>query len=477
MVAWLKKIKYYILIFLIIEIGTIAFLYNSLIDKEKNYYMKKTNDLQITYSAIVNSYSLISQIIYDEIVNKPEVIDIFSKAYLSDSTEQENIRKLLYQLLLPVYQNLKAKNFVNLHFLLPDCTSFLRFHRPEKFGDDLSVSRYSIKLANTEKINVQGFEIGSSYHGYRYIYPLFHENVHIGNLEMGISFNAFKEQMEKIFPEQFSFIMQKEIVEKNLFKDELDDYITSNISDQYLIEKTYLQSGNSSRNGNIEINEIDKINLAIRDKITENLQNEIPFAASVEFKNENYIVTLLPIRNPENVLIAYIISYAKDHTVMEYRKSFYWKLLPLSLIYLIIIFFIYYINYSNKIIKQSRDFLQSVTDNMIAGLVVIDTHYKVVSVNIAAEKMLGYYMHELKGRNFGNILYYKDLKGNILPPDKWPIFDNLNFGLTYRGEEGFFITGKDKEIPIELTATPHYKDINIIGYIIVFRPLSVNTET
>ena len=64
--------------------------------------------------------------------------------------------------------------------MLPDCASFLRFHRPEKFGDDLSPARYSIKLANEEKITAQGFEIGSSYHGYRYIFPLFYENLHIG---------------------------------------------------------------------------------------------------------------------------------------------------------------------------------------------------------------------------------------------------------------------------------------------------------
>ncbi len=452
-------------------------MHHRLIERENNYYQKKINDLQITYSAIVNCYSSLSEIIFDEIVNKPGVIDIFSKAYLSDSTEQADIRKSVYQLLLPFYQNLREKKLVNLHFILPDCTSFLRFHRPEKFGDDLSVSRHSVKLANTEKIITQGFEIGSSYHGYRYIYPLFHNNIHIGSVEMGISFNAFKDQMEKIFPGQFNFIMRKDIVEKNLFEDELNDYTTSNISDQYLIEKISPQSGNSEQNGNIGINTIDKINLAMKDDIIQDLQNENPFAVPVELNNEDFIVTLIPIRNPENVLIAYIISYARDNTIQVYQKNFYGRLLPVSLIFLIIISFIYYIIYSRKTIKQSRDFLQSVTDHMIAGLLVIDTNHKVVSVNPAVEKMLGYYMHELKGRNVGNILFYKDHKENILSSDKWPIFENLNFGLTYKGEEGFYIMVKDKEIPIELTATTQYRDIDIIGYIIVFRPISPEKES
>lgn len=468
--AWLNKIKYYALIFLIIEIAIIALLRNNVIKKENDYYLKKINDLKITYSTIVNSYSLLSQIIYDEIINEPEVIDIFSKAYISNPTEQTEIRNSLYQLLLPVYKNLENKNFVNLHFVLPDCASFLRFHRPEKFGDDLSPARYSIKLANEEKITAQGFEIGSSYHGYRYIFPLFYENLHIGSVEMGISFNAFREQMEKIFPEQFSFIMRKDMVEQSLFEDELDDYEISNISDYYLSEKISLQSQKSFQNGNIENNIINAINLTVRDEILQSLQNENSFALSVDVKNENFIITLMPIRNPENVLIAYIISYAKDDTVKEYRKSYYEILLPVSFIFLIIISFIFYINYSNKVIKQSRDFLQSVTDNMIAGLLVIDNNHKVVSANPAAEKMLGLYMHEMKGRDCGNILYYKDSKNNILPLNKWPVFEKLNFGLTYRGEEGFYIKNKYQEVPIEVTATPHYKDVNIVGYIILFRP-------
>jgi PAS domain S-box-containing protein len=283
--------------------------------------------------------------------------------------------------------------------------------------------------------------------------------------------------MEKIFPEEFSFIMRKNMVEKNLFKDELDDYKTSGISDQYLIEKTSNHTANDGQDRNIESDKIDAINHVLRDKITRQLQNEIPFAVPVELVNENFIVTLIPIFNPENVLIAYIISYAKDNSIKEYQKGYYGKLLPVSLIYLIIISFIYYINYSNKKMKRSRDFLQSITDNMIAGLIVIDTDHKVVSVNPAAEKMLGYYLHELKGRNFSNIMYYKDENGNIMSSDKWPIFDNLNFGLTYRGDEGFYITRKDKEIPIEITATTQYKDISIVGYIIVFRPVSQEKET
>jgi hypothetical protein len=53
--------------------------------------------------------------------------------------EKNEVRKKLYNSLLPFYE--RTSNILNirqLHFHLADNTSFLRFHKPEKFGDDLT---------------------------------------------------------------------------------------------------------------------------------------------------------------------------------------------------------------------------------------------------------------------------------------------------------------------------------------------------
>jgi two-component system sensor histidine kinase/response regulator len=468
MVIWLKRSKYYILAFLIIEFGAIALLYNSSVKKEDNYFLKKISELQIAYSAIVNSYSLVSQAVFNEIIDKPEVIDIFTDAYTADEAQQAEIREKMYQMLLPTYRNLKRTNFVQLHFQFPDCSSFLRFHKPERFGDDLSGSRYSVKIANTEKIKVQGFEIGKVYHGYRYIYPLFNKDMHIGSIEIGVPFNVIQEEMEKIFTGQFYFIMRKDIVEKNIFQDELINFINSSISDDYLIEKVSDKYDNSEKTDNIEISEGDKINSIIREKVFKKLQNNNPFAVFTEMEDENFIITFIPIHNLGQVKIGYIISYVRDSTLKEYRKNLYVKILGVSLLFLAIICFIYYINYSKSIIKQSRDYLQSITDNITEGLLVLDTNNRVISVNPAAEKILGLYCHEIKGRDLDNILNYKDKQGDTISSDKWPIFDNVNFGLTYKAEDGFFIIKNQKEIPLELSAAPRYQNADLTGFLIVF---------
>ncbi|NLK62718.1 MAG: methyl-accepting chemotaxis protein [Fusobacteria bacterium] len=69
-------------------------------------------------------------------------------------------------------------------------TSFLRFHSPEKYGDDLTKIRETIIVANREKRKVIGPEAGAVAYGYRVVTPLFDfENRHIGTVEVSNNLN------------------------------------------------------------------------------------------------------------------------------------------------------------------------------------------------------------------------------------------------------------------------------------------------
>ncbi len=469
MKIFLRKTKYYILTFLVIEMIFVFILHKGLVEKKEHYYLKKINELKIAYSAIVNSYGILSKTIYNEIITKPDVIDIFKDAYTAEKDQRAEIRENLYKKLYLTYQNFKNINFVQLHFQLPDCSSFLRFHNPDKFGDNLADTRYSIKIANSKKIEVQGFEIGSIYHGYRYIYPLFYNDTHIGSIEIGASFIAIKQEMEKIFHEEFCFIMKKDIVKKSLFQEQQNNFIKSYFSENYLIDKRIQQTHKQSRACNIKIDEIDFNNKTIREKISNKLCKDEAFAVYNNFKGEKFVLTFIPITNFKGVKIAYIISYAEDSTIFEYRKDFYINITLISILFFVIISFIYYVNKSKKIIKRNRDQLQSIMDNMINGLIVLDINHKVISINPAAEKILGQYNHEVKKIKIDRIFDYKNKEGKAIPSDNWSIFDNINYGLTYTAEDGFFITKNEIEIPIELTASPRYQDADLAGFLIVFQ--------
>ena len=61
-------------------------------------------------------------------------------------------------------------------------------HSPNKFGDDLSHVRYSIKNINKTNQHTYGFEQGKISHGFRNIFPLFDEaKNYIGAYEISYS--------------------------------------------------------------------------------------------------------------------------------------------------------------------------------------------------------------------------------------------------------------------------------------------------
>ncbi|KZZ14010.1 hypothetical protein A3750_15940, partial [Oleiphilus sp. HI0079] len=91
--------------------------------------------------------------------------------------------------LVPAFKVLKndfhARQF---QFHLPPATSFLRLHKPEKFGDDLSSFRKTVLATNNEKKSIVGLEKGVAGLGVRGISPVFHDGSHIGSVEFGMSF-------------------------------------------------------------------------------------------------------------------------------------------------------------------------------------------------------------------------------------------------------------------------------------------------
>ena len=111
----------------------------------------------------------------------------------------ERDRETLARELVPAMKTLKeeygARQF---QFHTAPAISFLRVHKPEKFGDDLSGFRKTVVAANSAKKPVMGLEVGVAGLGIRGVVPVFSGDTHAGSVEFGLSFgkpffNAFKE--------------------------------------------------------------------------------------------------------------------------------------------------------------------------------------------------------------------------------------------------------------------------------------------
>jgi len=98
-------------------------------------------------------------------------------------------RERLLQLTLPIFKATSGPYAVEqMQYHLPPATSFLRLHKPEKFGDDLSRERPTVLQTNTTKKATRGLEFGVFGLGVRGVVPVFDSGRHVGSVETGLSF-------------------------------------------------------------------------------------------------------------------------------------------------------------------------------------------------------------------------------------------------------------------------------------------------
>lgn len=122
------------------------------------------------------------------IIDRPDVQQAF----------RENNRDKLKELMLPTFTTLKNKfNVRDAQFNLPPATVFLRVHNPSLYGDDNSSFREMILLAEKNKKEYRGIEIGRSGVSIRAIDIVKDEKGPIGTFEIGMSFGTILENIKR----------------------------------------------------------------------------------------------------------------------------------------------------------------------------------------------------------------------------------------------------------------------------------------
>ncbi len=144
----------------------------------------------------------------------------------------ERDRKGLKDYLLPLYLEKLSKKYsvAQFQFHLPPATSFLRLHKPNKFGDDLSAFRKTVLQVNHSKKPVIGIEVGRGGPGVRVVYPVSFEGKHIGSVELGGGINSILEFLKRSLKIDYSIGIRKEVFENaKRFINEDNDFLINDV--------------------------------------------------------------------------------------------------------------------------------------------------------------------------------------------------------------------------------------------------------
>lgn len=345
----MKKLIFYSLVtFIVLLIINSIQIYRNLDKYEANNYVKKQAQLDI----IISDMHKVSNSIFDNVINTKKVIDIFKKAKSATDEEKSKIREELYLSLINNYENFKNYGIQQLHFHLPNNDSFLRFHEPKKFGDNLTNIRASVKYVNDNKIPIVGFEEGKIFNGYRYVYPLFDENQeHIGSVEISSSLLSFKKTFEKNNNAHIDYILKKEVVEKKVFKDQLKNYTPYFLLDNFLIQTTLVKYDVNCKHKDIK--EFALKRLLNNKKFLNKINNLEGFYDIYIHDFKTFSIDFIPLLNDiTSEKVGYIIIFSES----DYFKYILDSYIIILLIIVLISIFVGYLFYKKE---KTKEFIEN----------------------------------------------------------------------------------------------------------------------
>jgi len=324
------------------------------------YLGEKVASLETEYLVSLNGHQILADFVFKEMVAVPQVLKLMSEASENPS-RRDRARAELLTLLSPLYTRLTDLNFRQLHFHLPNSTSFLRFHRPDKYGDSLVGVRDTVVAANTTLQKVSAFEEGRIFNGFRFVYPLFHQDRHVGSVELSVSFTALEKMLTSLFIKHYFFLLDSKIMEETVFTEEQGNYETCILSPRFVHDRE-VRKRISQGKDTLHTDTSLKLFQEIEKHHQKELDNRQPFARLVLLDKESYLITFLPIKNYRNKNVAYLVSIKKDAYPLQLRRSHHLTLILLSLIFFGgALFTLYLLNTRQRLAALSAtDFLTGV---------------------------------------------------------------------------------------------------------------------
>ena len=318
----------------------------------KSAFLKEySTRIEQSYHSSLNNLGNIASLFYK--INEEELSAIYKDAAGATADQQDKIRETLLDKYMLFYDENTHLGLKQLHFHLPNGDSFLRFHRPAIFGDNIMVIRHGVVLANKEFRQVSGFEEGRFFHGFRYLYPLFYDGHHIGSFEFSFSFEAVKKELKRHFPDShFNLLLKKEVIQAAAHSSIFNDYKTCKINPDYVHPLGQKHTGHT-------IDQAMVSHILHKTNIPRELASGHSFSRLITL-HDNHVVNFTAIKNIRGEQAAYLVSMSPPLAPSTFfNLQFFWKLSAALVLLFASMFF------WNRRIEQLNSELQDKSDELL----------------------------------------------------------------------------------------------------------------
>ena len=292
---------------------------------------QQIKNLENNYKVSSSFFEKLSDNFYAMVLNRKDVLELFYKAkHAKTEPERALIREKLYIITRPYFEQLNKSGVNILLFAFENNKTFLRVHKPDKYGDDLSAVRYSFTYVNENKKSISGFEQGKVSHAFRNIFPLFYGDEYIGSADLSFSSEVLQENMTQVHGIDTHFIVDKSIFDVKVWERQNSvKYIKSLEHKDFLFSLTPSQKDNAFSPDKIELNK------SLNDEIAKNIKNNKSNDSFALYKHSGdrvKVMAFLPVKNiKDKKTVAYLVSYSDCY----YLESMFNRYMVINIIFFI----------------------------------------------------------------------------------------------------------------------------------------------
>lgn len=404
---------YWLVIFGLIAVWLLIYAY---LDQRTDTAMEsrlkeRTATQQVAWQAANNTYSHSIQTYYDQLVNRPQVWALLKQAQNPQQTKQA--RDALIEHLELINDYLTNQGVRQFHFHTPDNHSFIRFHHLQKWGDDLTEVRPSIRWANQNKQPYFGFETGRVVSGFRHVFPIIDDQgEHLGSVELSMPFEKIRLETSELLPDRkFRMVIAENDLMSKLFTTQQSLYTRWTVNPKFYVEDRHSELNDSPpafTPKEIRLNEHLKTEPKVQAWLNEGKEGSLAFFLD----GEPHSVTLTPIYDTLDHLSGYLVGYRQAPELFMAQSNFHTSLLVGTLVTgLLGLFIILWLRHKRQHL-QERQYLKTVYDTMGEGLYVLDQYGAINHINRKAIQMLGFNESELLGKNAHDLFHLHSLEAS-----------------------------------------------------------------
>ncbi|MEE4637694.1 MAG: PAS domain-containing protein [Wenzhouxiangella sp.] len=392
---------------------------------------------------------------FEEYVLNPRTLEILQAAMDPERIAQARLD--LFRHLTPAYERMLERGVRQFHFHRPNGDSFLRFHHPSRFGDNLFEMRESIRRANTELEPVYGFEVGRVVSGYRSVFPIIDDRgVHLGSVELSMPFKVLLEELKALMPaHEFQLLLEAAPQREILFDEQQSLYEPWPASDRFLVEDPFRLRPDSPPPLPPAVHRVIEV-LGQRPDPTEALLDERQPGIRVSLEGRSFAVLRTPVTDPGEQQVGLLVAYIEEPGLAMIDRAFHFRLLMAGVSVSAVFVMLYLLLRLLHARLGERNRLKIVTDTMGQGLYLSDAQGRIISMNPQACAMLGYDEKFVVGRSAHDLLHTH--RGNEFLAEKdCPVQDAVRAGNEFRGEAVFECAG-GRLIEVALVSRPFHDD-------------------